>query len=146
MQISQKSTCIGVSFVKKRLQQRRFSVKFAKFWRTFFTEHLRWLPLPNLILVFFVSWFYEVWEIYKFYKSLVKDFILDKSFFLKAWHILRDSKWTQTGLKSQTTLKSRFVYMAISLHATLRSSNPFQKLFGLNGDFTAVTFETVVRF
>ena len=32
--------------IKNRLQQRCFSVKFAKFLRTpFFTEHLRWLLL-----------------------------------------------------------------------------------------------------
>ena len=34
------------SVIKNRLQQRCFSVKFAKFLRTtFFTEHLRWLLL-----------------------------------------------------------------------------------------------------
>ena len=36
----------GCSFIKKRLQQRCFPVKFEKFLRThFFTEHLRWLLL-----------------------------------------------------------------------------------------------------
>ena len=34
-----------------------------------------------------------------------------KSFFTFTW----DPKWTQTGLKSQTALKCRFVYMAIYL-------------------------------
>ena len=36
----------GCSFIKKRLQQRCFPVKFEKFLRKhFFTEHLRWLLL-----------------------------------------------------------------------------------------------------
>ena len=39
-------------FRQKKLQHRRFPVKFAKFWRTlFFTEHLRWL-LYKLALIF----------------------------------------------------------------------------------------------
>ena len=36
------------NFIKKRLQHRRFPVKFANFLRTsFFTEHLRWLILSK---------------------------------------------------------------------------------------------------
>ena len=57
MQISQESILVGVfynkvsgpqncNFIKKRLQNRCFSVKFAKFLITsFFTEHLQWLLL-----------------------------------------------------------------------------------------------------
>lgn len=37
-----------------------------------------------------------------------------------------DSKWTQTGLKSETALKSRSFYMAISPQPTLRSQTPFE--------------------
>ena len=34
------------NFIKRKLQHRRFPVKFAKFLRTpFFTEHIRWLIL-----------------------------------------------------------------------------------------------------
>ena len=32
-------------FIKKRLQHSCFPVKFAKFLKTFFTEHLQWLLL-----------------------------------------------------------------------------------------------------
>ena len=37
-----------------------------------------------------------------------------------------DPKWTQTGLKSQTALKSRSVYMAISPQLTLKSQTHFE--------------------
>ena len=37
-----------------------------------------------------------------------------------------DPKWTQTGLKTWTALKSRFVYMAISLRAILKSQTAFE--------------------
>ena len=40
-QKSQENTCARVSFLKKRLKHRYFSVNFAKLLRTpFFTEHL----------------------------------------------------------------------------------------------------------
>ena len=40
-----------IIFIKKRLQHRCFSVKFAKLLRTnSFTEHLRWLPLNRIII------------------------------------------------------------------------------------------------
>ena len=35
-------------------------------------------------------------------------------------HIYWNPKWTQTGLKSQTTLKCRSVYMAIYMEISLR--------------------------
>ena len=56
------------------------------------------------------------------------------------------SELKPAGLKSETALKSLSVYMTISLQYTLRSSNPFQKLFCLHGYFAAATFETIVRF
>ena len=57
LQISEKSTCVGVffhkvvgpqncNFIRKRFQSRFFPVKFAKFLRAHcFTEHLQWLIL-----------------------------------------------------------------------------------------------------
>ena len=51
----------------------------------------------------------------------------------------------QCGLKSQTALKSRSVYMAISL-GILEISHPFQKFFHLHDDFTGAIFQTIVKF
>ena len=50
------------NFIKKRLQQRSFPVKFVKFSRTpFFTEHLRWLfLLPLLLRLTPLSWKYDL--------------------------------------------------------------------------------------
>ena len=50
LQNSQENTCVvglrPATFLKKRLQYRRFLVNFEKFLRiTLFTEHLRWLRL-----------------------------------------------------------------------------------------------------
>ena len=41
-----KNTCVWVSLLKKRVQQKRFLVSFAKFLKTpFLSEHLQWLLL-----------------------------------------------------------------------------------------------------
>ena len=41
----------SATFIKNRLQHRRFPAKFAKFLRTPFSEHLRWLLLYMLVSV-----------------------------------------------------------------------------------------------
>ena len=46
------SNFTGPATLLKRLQHRRFPVKFAKFVRTpFFTEHLRWLLKLNIFML-----------------------------------------------------------------------------------------------
>ena len=45
-----------------------------------------------------------------------------------------DPKWTETGLKSQTTLKSRFVYMVISLRQRGNDSYQLISVIKVNSD------------
>ena len=75
------------AFNKKRLQQRRFPVKFAKFLRTlFFTKHLRWLLLANgapyLVKLQVTLFIKKNWTSFTrdFYHNLKKNFIPEKPF------------------------------------------------------------------
>ena len=60
------------NFIRKRLQQRCFPVKFAKFLRTpFLTKHLWWL-LPNFSLTNSTAfWFLHYFMLQRFFSKLV---------------------------------------------------------------------------
>ena len=127
------------TLLKKRLWHRCFPVNFAKFLRTpFFTKHLRWLlemPLTfmyisersnsinnrcYILLLELVNTkckAYVILETKRLYGNVTCiEHIINKSTF--TW----DQKWIQTGLKSQTALKSHSVYMKISLRQRANDS------------------------
>ena len=54
------------NFIKKRLQQRYFPLKFAKFLKApFFTEHLQWLILDIVILLNILPNMWQISEVFK---------------------------------------------------------------------------------
>ena len=121
------------AFNKKRLQQRRFPVKFAKFLRTlFFTKHLRWLLLANgapylvkLQVTFFIkkNWtsftrdFYHNLKKALFQKSLSGNIFLQNIF---QWQRIENLKTTLHFLKEKKRLLVRATRFSIEKYGSMK--------------------------
>ena len=74
------------NFIKRRLQRRCFPVKFAKFFRTFFTEHLLRLLLSSLSVDQILHYFqqlehFEAWADSVHVRQMHKNFHLTQKEF-----------------------------------------------------------------